>query len=65
MSNDWWKYTQEDDSNEEQDPRKVLDEEFEFTIRNSHWYLLALVLGLFATAMFVGVFLSIMSMIYN
>ena len=50
---------------DEEDPKKVLDEEWEFLAKNWYWYIAAFFMGLLATAIIVALFLSIMSMIYN
>lgn len=62
MDNDWRKYTQEDDSDEEQDPRKVLDEDFDFLAKHWPMYLVVLCMGLGVIAVYVLILISIISL---
>lgn len=61
----WRKYTETPEGYNEEDPKKVLDEEWEFLAKNWWKYLLMLPVGLAVIAIYVTILLSIISMVVN
>lgn len=52
----------EEPEDEDEDPKKALEEDFRFLAKNWYWYVLAFLMSLVAAAVYVAVLLSVLSL---